>query len=1012
MLPVQNKPSLEMEKTYGISLVFLLLFAGQPLGSQSQTFPINGRDTRIVCLTEEHPLYLTAAGILAEDIEKVTGHRPEILTGLEGARGNVILVGNIESEMIKPFTGEGSEFSRGIRGKWETYGLKIMENAGEGIDRILLIAGSDPRGTAYGVMDVSRKIGVSPWEWWADVRPEKREEVQILQPEFVSQPPSVRFRGIFLNDEDWGLQPWAARTYDPATGDIGPPTYAKIFELLLRLRANLIWPAMHDCTRAFFQFPGNPRMALKYGIVIGSSHAEPMLRNNVDEWDPREWGDYNYSTNREGVYAYWEERAEQSRGIEAVYTMGMRGIHDSGIMGYGNTKERVSALEEIIGDQREILAECVNPDVTAVPQAFIPYKEVLEIYDAGLRLPADITVVWPDDNYGYIRRLSNPTEQERPGGSGVYYHVSYWGRPHDYLWLNSTHPVMIWEEMTRAWNSGARNIWVLNVGDIRPCEYPMQLFLDMAYNMGDFPGSGSVWKHHKAWMEEIFPGSGREITEIFRDYYRLAFERKPEFTGWNQVEKQTVVSFSDYNHYYYGDEAGKRIQACRDLLEKVGGLPAGLSSERKDAFFSLVRYPVSCAAWMNLKWLSLEKAYLYARQGRSSAGEYARKAGAAYDSISRLTGYYNQGLSGGKWEGIMSMAPRDLPVFDKPLLPSWTLADESGFEICLEGYEGQAYREEGTMWNLPRFYRGSGSRYFMDVYLKGEGPVEWNAVTSGDWIRVSSRGGVLGRQTGVLEERVLVWIDEEKLPDRGMVRGEIRVSGGGKTRRIAVSVHSAPGPGRDEGDLFAEMNGYVSIWAEHFSETRGAGWQVVGGPGYTGAVLAYGLPGYHDIGQQAQSTMGHRYRNDEPVRSASGSPANSHDPVRPGPAPEDVTPCVDYVFHSQTKGKCTVRVYCLPTHPVDNRHELRLSVRVDGGEGRILNFRTRGRSEQWKLNVLSNTYMLEADFNLPEAGRHVLTLEAMDPAILIDRLEIDLGGLKNAYSAVPETRISQKHNEP
>ena len=256
----------------------------------------------------------------------------------------------------------------------------------------MVVAGSDVRGTAYGVFTLSEKIGVSPWYWWADVAAKQQKELTIVQDDFVSAPPSVKYRGIFINDEDWGLQPWAAKTFEPETGDIGPKTYAKVFELLLRLKANLIWPAMHPSTKAFFHYPGNVTTAGDYQIIIGSSHAEPMLRNNVGEWNEKTMGHFNYLTNKDSVYKYWEDRVKESSEINAIYTMGMRGVHDGQMEGVKNMKEAVPIVERIIQEQRELLTKHVNKDVTAIPQVLTVYKEVLEIYDNGLKVPDDITL--------------------------------------------------------------------------------------------------------------------------------------------------------------------------------------------------------------------------------------------------------------------------------------------------------------------------------------------------------------------------------------------------------------------------------------------------------------------------------------------------------------------------------------------------------------------------------------------------------------------------------------------
>ncbi|MEZ4905857.1 MAG: glycosyl hydrolase 115 family protein [Spirosomataceae bacterium] len=369
-----------------------------------------------------------------------------------------------------------------LRGKWEVFSYKIYR---ENAINYLIISGSDKRGLAYGVFNISEKIGVSPWYFWADVPIQKRTSALSVN-DTISSTPSVKYRGIFINDEDWGLQPWAAKTFEPETKDIGPKTYAKVFELLLRLKANLILPAMHPSTKAFYYYPQNKIIAQQYHIVVGTTHAEPLMRNNVDEWKDSTMGEFNYLTNKDRVIQYWRERLAEAKPFENLYSMGMRGKHDSGMEGVKSQKEAVELTNRIIKDQRNLLNNVLQKPQNEIPQVITLYKEVLELYKVGLEVPEDITLIWPDDNYGYIKNLSNEDERKRAGGSGVYYHASYWGRPHDYLWISSTDPALMRFEMQKAYTLKADKVWVVNVGDIKPLEYPTQLFLDMAYNIQPF----------------------------------------------------------------------------------------------------------------------------------------------------------------------------------------------------------------------------------------------------------------------------------------------------------------------------------------------------------------------------------------------------------------------------------------------------------------------------------------------------------------------------------------------
>ena len=330
----------------------------------------------------------------------------------------------------------------------------------------ILIEGGNGRGMAYGLLELSRLAGVSPWVWWGDVVPEQKNHLALSDDFKTEQQPSVAYRGIFLNDEDWSLRPWSHKTYEPSEKkQIGPKTYRKIFELMLRLRANTIWPAMHPGTIAFFNIPGAKAIADSCGIVIGTSHCEPLLRNNVDEWDTTERGAFNYRTNRQQVHQYWTERLQEvKKSKDNMFTIGMRGIHDSSMEGYKTEEEKFEALQQVINDQQELLRKHIG-DPSKLMQVFVPYKEVLQLYEKGLQLPDNVTLMWCDDNYGYMTRLSDANEQQRSGGAGVYYHLSYWGRPHDYLWLTTTQPGLIYNEMREAYNHNVRKLWIANVHD-------------------------------------------------------------------------------------------------------------------------------------------------------------------------------------------------------------------------------------------------------------------------------------------------------------------------------------------------------------------------------------------------------------------------------------------------------------------------------------------------------------------------------------------------------------------
>ncbi|PTN05911.1 glycosyl hydrolase 115 family protein [Mangrovibacterium marinum] len=528
------------------------------------------------------------------------------------------------------------------------------------IEDKLIVLGSDKRGTAYGMLELSRMIGVSPWVWWADSPVSEKESFTLKNGYRDIQYPSVARRGIFLNDEDWGLMPWSSQNYEASDvdGQIGPKTHARIFELLLRLRANTLWPAMHKCSEAFYLTPGNKEMADKYGIYIGTSHCEPMACNANYEWRRRGEGKYDYVNNRENVLKFWEERVSSLSNSDNIYTLGIRGEHDGRMQGAKSIREQRDAIAKIFKDQRDMIAKYVNPDVEKVSQVFIPYKEVLYAYNLGLEVPEDVTLMWTDDNYGYIRHYPDSAESARKGGNGVYYHISYWGRPHDYLWLATNHPAQLYTQMKMAWDKGARDMWILNVGDIKPAEYLTELFMDMAWSIDSIQNNKEgLDKHLWDWLAREF---GREnaddLLQVMNEYYRLAYIRKPEFMGNTRTEERDpgykVVSDLPWSK----QDIENRIRNYQQISDRVKHLAANIPLEKQASWFELIEYPVLAAAEMNFK-------HLYGQLARHGLADWS-KSDAAYEEIVALTEKYNS-LLDGKWNKMMDDQPRRLAVFQR-----------------------------------------------------------------------------------------------------------------------------------------------------------------------------------------------------------------------------------------------------------------------------------------------------------------------------------------------------------
>jgi hypothetical protein len=595
-----------------------------------------------------------AAGDLMNDIERASGTKPEAISNSSGKK-TLIIIGTLgKSKIIEGLAASGKLETNGVAGQWESYVLQIVKKPLPGVDSALVIAGSDRRGTIFGIYELSELIGVSPWNWWADVPVKQRKLLALCGHIRKQGPPAVKYRGIFLNDEDWGLRPWASKTFEPETGNIGPKTYAKIFELLVRLRANYIWPAMHPGTPAFNSFPTNKELADTYSIVMGSSHCEQMLRDNVDEWKTDVNGEYNYVVNRNGVLKFWEQRVRENGKFDNVYTLGMRGIHDGAMPGGGTEREKAGRLHHIIADQRDLLARWVNTNVAQVPQIFCPYKEVLPLYRLAPDIPDDITIVWPDDNYGYVRQFSNERERRRSGGAGVYYHVSYWGSPRDYLWLCSTPPALIAEEMSKAFDYGADKVWILNVGDLKPAELDIEFFLKLAWNPHAWNGTNTYDLFKKQITRDFGSANAAELSSILAEYYRLNFQRKPEHMGFDLT--------NTFSTTLNGDEVQRRLDAWRALARRVDAVEKQLPPESHDAFIELVGYPVRAAALINEKALALMKF-----SAGADDGHFAEQAQQAENEIEQETGVYNSVIAGGKWRGMMSSNPRGQVDFKIPM---------------------------------------------------------------------------------------------------------------------------------------------------------------------------------------------------------------------------------------------------------------------------------------------------------------------------------------------------------
>jgi len=891
------QPNTRAAALFAILVTFT--FSGRLLGAVNLTdapagFPlvVGGAAAPIILQPDTPEVVRIAARDLAADIGAASGVVPEVLGAApaDKSRPRVELV-----------------LASDLADRWEAF--RISAKSG-----VLTVAGSDRRGLAFGIYELSRRIGVSPWSWWADVPVPKRAELRLSLGVEPFDQPAVKYRGIFINDEDWGLEPWASKTFEPEVGNIGPKTYARIFELLLRLRANCIWPGMHPTTRPFHTVPSNAAVADAYAIVLGSSHAEPMLRNNVNEWK-QDAKLFNYLTNRTGVLAYWEQRVMERTNGESLFTIGMRGIHDSPIVGPKNQRERIATLEKIFTDQRDLLAKHLGKgDSTRVGQIFCPYKEVLDDYNADLRVPDDVPIVWPDDNFGYIRRFATPAERARSGGLGVYYHASYLGAPLAWLWIDTLPPALVWSEMTRAYEQGARSLWIVNVGDIKNTERSMEFFLDLAWHADRTNLDAPARSMHETAARDFGKEHAATVVDILSRLHAINFARKTEHLQWHL--SRTPYKPTELNEA----EIHERLKSCADLLRDSDALAGQLPAAARDACFELVGYPVAITATANERYFRSELARADVARGRSPEANLAAEKNADA-RLARLTARYNNEIVGGKWRNIVT--------------------------------EGGVTRKE---WS--RFQRDTATprpepapdNVCPPAPPELEGTVSMNRSDNPLVVPASAgSASVVGHSRDRLKP--------------GLQTGEVQ----GAARAVEWP------SGARSGD-FVERDKVVSIHAGHFTGQSdlpsGAGWRSVPGLGRTGSAVTV-LPSTTAISS-------------------------------------NTAPSLEYRFHVATGGPATLRVRLLPTHPLVAGRGLRLAVAVDDGAPLALAVTTGFDPKRagWNERVLANA--TEATLKLPQLlkpGAHTLRLIAVDAGVVVDKLVLDLGGLRPSYDGPAETRV-------
>jgi hypothetical protein len=924
---------------------------------QKGDFPIAGKKIAA-------PLYvdpgdfagvLRAAKDLASDVKRVTGRVAPLRSDGRNLAASMVIIGTLgKSAWIDRLVREHKIDASGITGKWESFLIEVVENPLPGVASALVVAGSDKRGTIFGIYDVSEQIGVSPWYWWADVPVEHHDELFAKPGRYLQGPPAVKYRGIFLNDEAPALTGWVKEKYGGYNHDF----YVKVFELILRLKGNFLWPAMWGS--AFNEDdPLNPKLADEYGIVMGTTHHEPMMRAQ-QEWKRHGTGPWDYSKNEEVLQKFWTGGVRENKSYENITTLGMRGDGDMPMTENAN----IRLLERIVADQRKIIAENVNPDVQQVPQDWALYKEVQEYYEKGMRVPDDVTLLWCDDNWGNIRRLPTAEERRRPGGAGIYYHFDYVGDPRSYKWLNTNPLPKVWEQMNLAYRYGADRIWIVNVGDLKPMELPIEYFLSLAWSPGNWPKE-RIGEFTRRWAEREFgPRYAVEIAEIMGKYAKFNGRRKPEL-----LEPDTY-SLLDYQ------EADRVFADFRTIAGQAEAIYKKLPENYRDAFYELVLYPAKASAVVTELYITAGKNRLYASQGRSSANDLAAEARALFKEDADLSAYYNHTLAAGKWDHMMDQTHIGYTFWNEP--PENNMPEVSELEIPADAQMGAAVEGSASAWPgprqnpaLPSFDSFNRQKRYIDVFNRGKAAFSFSAQASAPWILLSASRGTVEK-----EKRIWVSIDWSKAP-LGTTAGEVALSGAGRELSFAVQAIHPQEPTRDTLDGFVEADGYVAIEATHYTKQVPA--RSGQAPGDAPCWEAI-----DDLGRtlSAMSVF--------PVNAGSATPPND-------------APRLEYRMFLFDSGQVEVEAILSPTLNFVPGRGLRYAISFDDDAPQVIDALEHNSTADWAASVKDEVRKVRTSLHLNQPGYHTLKFWMVDPGVVLQKLVVNLGGVKPSYLGPPES---------
>ena len=953
------------------------------------SFPIVQQGTAASLFVDSNDFagVIRATGDLQADIARVTGLTPKISHDENNPGKNVIIIGAIgKSRIIDLLIAAHKIDASPIAGKWESFFIQVVPEPLPGVANGLVIVGSDKRGTIYGIYDLSEQMGVSPWYWWADVTPEHQNALFVKPGRYIQGPPAVKYRGIFLNDEAPDLSNWIYSKFGTVATGTNPPVppgvanynhqfYTKLFELILRLKGNYLWPAMWN--NAFNEDdPENPRLADEYGIVMGTSHQEPMLRAQK-EWDRRyqkTLGSWNYAKHPAVVENFWREGIQRNKNFESIITIGLRGANDTP-MAEGGPEANMALLEKIVEVQRKIIAEEMNPDVTKVPQLWCLYKEVQDFYNAGMRAPDDVTLLWAEDNWGNVRRLPTAEERSRSGGAGIYYHFDYHGGPRSYQWINTSPISKIWDQMSLAGQYGADRIWIVNVGHFKGYEFPLEYFMDLAWDTNRWI-SDNTDEFTRRWAEREFgPAYARDIADIIAKYTKYNGRRKPELLEPN--------TYSPVNYR----EAENVVTDFKTITAKAEELYGKLPEAKRDAFYELVLFPTKASALVNELYLAAGRNALFARQGRAGANDTAAKTRALFQTDTNLMNYFNQTFAHGKWNHFMDQSHlgyttwRDPPQnnLDAIKLAEIEVPEAAAMGVAVEGSEAAWPGDPGDAI-LPQFDVFNQQHRYIDVFNKGKAPFEFTATASNPWIVLSETKGTVEK-----DKRLWAGVDWNKAP-KGTASGTIILAGTSNNVTVKVDAFNPTVVTRDSLQGFVEGEGFVSIEAEHYTKNTDAG-------------------------------VNRWIKIDDYGRTLSGMRAEA-----PADAPEATpgkdSPCLEYQMYLFSTGKVDVAAILAPTLNFVPSRGLRYAVSFDDEAPQVVtlvpqNYNAQNGNRDWEKSVEDNARYGHTTHPLTKSGYHTLKFWMVDPGIMLQKLVVNLGGVKPSYLGPPESYCNgREQNRP